>query len=636
MRTAATGKRSQSVRERRARGCALARAAGLLLVLLAGCGTERGPAAPLWSPGKSLFYTMRLASWVEVSSGQRLAQIDLSARLELTPMAVDDDRERVQIGALLSNVRFSGPGHGSAAFTEAAEQLARPFTLSLVRGVLEGNAIDPQLSPLSTGVVRTVSAALQFAPMPERAELWRAVEHDATGRYRIEYRRAGANAFARSKRVYTHVHQSGMPGLQARQLHVQVEHADGRITLHDGRIATLTISERLSMPLGQSSHVKSHARLTLRAIASPARHDTSDANRFAGAKLRLPIDQAPGAGAIDRGRFDEQRIGAETFESAVAALEREAERERNGEHAPDDDDRLADSAASDAEALQLSEHTRVFSALSAILRQNPQALDRALQLVRGGSPVAREILSALGVAGTERAQAALISVLLDERLPHELRWQACFALSRMESAGDATIEALTAMLDQPRLGKQAAYGLGTLARRLAATGQTERSHPIVTLLAQRMLTEQSAEDRAVVLRALGNAGDPAALPVARALLDDEDQELRAAAADALRLMPLAEVDVLLAQQLTRERTSTGRVAVLTAIAARAPQPALLAAVQRTATVAEDSPSRARAVRVLDAWAARAPGVRGVLAHIAVSDASEDVRKLASTSLSRMD
>jgi HEAT repeat protein len=217
-----------------------------------------------------------------------------------------------------------------------------------------------------------------------------------------------------------------------------------------------------------------------------------------------------------------------------------------------------------------------------------------------------------------------------------LRWQACFALSRMESAGDATVQALTAVLDQPRLGKQAAYGLGTLARRLAATGQTERSHPIVALLVQRLPAQASVEGKAVVLRALGNAGNPAALPVARALLDDEDQELRAAAVDALRLVPLPEVDVLLAQQLSREPTSTGRVAVLTAIGAREPQPALLAAVQRTATAAEDSPSRARAVRVLDTWAARAPAVRSVLAHIAVSDASEDVRKLASTSLSRMD
>jgi HEAT repeat protein len=636
MSTVTTVNRSHGVRERSAGAFHPARAAALLLVLLAGCFTEDERAAPEWPLGTSLFYTMRLASWVEVSSGQRLAQIDLSARLELIPLSIDDERARVQIGALLSDVRFSGPGHASAAFMDAAEQLARPFTLSLVRGVLEGNAIDPQLSPLSTGVVRTMSAALQFAPVPAKGKVWRAVERDATGRYRVEYRRAGENVFARSKRAYTHVHQSAAPGLQARQLHIQVEHAEGRITVRDGRVATLTASERLNMPLGPSSHVKSQTELTLRAVASPAAHDATDANRFVGASLRLPIDQTPGGGALDRGRFDEQRIGAETFESAIAALEREAERERKGERAAGTDGEPADSAASDAEAQQLSEHTRVFSALSALLRQDAHALDRGLQLVRGGSPVAREILSALGVAGTERAQAALIEVLLDERLPHELRWQACFALSRMESAGDATIEALTAVLDQPRLGKQAAYGLGTLARRLAATGQTERSHPIVALLVQRLPAQASVEGKAVVLRALGNAGNPSALPVARALLDDEDQELRAAAVDALRLMPLPEVDVLLAHQLSREQTSTGRVAVLTAIGAREPQPALLASVQRTATAAEDSPSRARAVRVLDTWAARAPAVRSVLAHIAVSDASEDVRKLASTSLSRMD
>jgi len=83
---------------------------------------------------------------------------------------------------------------------------------------------------------------------------------------------------------------------------------------------------------------------------------------------------------------------------------------------------------------------------------------------------------------------------------------------------------------------------------------------------------RGTDDQLDGLAALGNLGSATVLPRLRAAVAAGDPRVRAAAVRALRLVPDAEADRLLATTLRRDPDSTVRAAALFAAGFRKPEP----------------------------------------------------------------
>ncbi|MBN9522643.1 HEAT repeat domain-containing protein [bacterium] len=209
----------------------------------------------------------------------------------------------------------------------------------------------------------------------------------------------------------------------------------------------------------------------------------------------------------------------------------------------------------------------VIAALGTLRTDSPDAVAALIRIVNDSSPVFRpEAAEALGRIGppAKRAVPDLIRTLSDAELTR-LRRQAAFALGEMGPDAGAAVPALRAALadPDPNLSWNAAVALGNigpgasaavpdLVARLDATpapGQADLRRKLLTALGRigpaagtavpRITTFLGSPDRALRLaaaEALGQIG-PDARPAAPALsaraIDDQEPEVRRAAATAL-------------------------------------------------------------------------------------------------------
>jgi hypothetical protein len=153
---------------------------------------------------------------------------------------------------------------------------------------------------------------------------------------------------------------------------------------------------------------------------------------------------------------------------------------------------------------------------------------------------------------------------------------------------------LIALLDDPTVGTQAAYGLGAEAyRRREAEGESKA-------FLQPLLEAMDGGNVRVLLKALGNAGSAAALPRILPLINSDSPVIAAAAVQALRRMPSnAAVEAAFLQGLSDRRPAVQQAA-LRALEFRAPTSRLRDQVGELA--GKKGPTQRLAQRVLDRWA----------------------------------
>ena len=215
------------------------------------------------------------------------------------------------------------------------------------------------------------------------------------------------------------------------------------------------------------------------------------------------------------------------------------------------------------------------------LRRDDAAVPAALAFVRGDRST-KVIIDALAVAGTPAAQDALCALARDGRLPAHVRAETVASLGLVKHPTAATMNVVTDLIrvrDQDLL-PPALFLAGTVAR----AGRAEHADAAAGL--EKIVLAESARARTTdeqleSLAALGNLGSTAVLPRLRTALTADDPRLRAAAARALRLIPDAEADRLIAATLRHDRDSTVRAAALFAAGFRKLEP-LSGALKETA------------------------------------------------------
>lgn len=353
---------------------------------------------------------------------------------------------------------------------------------------------------------------------------WTAVVDDAMGRHTFRCRRtadAGDALLHRERTAFAPRHHAGRHDADVELAGMATARFDAAV----GWLTGLAFDETLRWAwLGDDMRIGAHLHGTLQWRRSEA--------------VTLP--------AIDAGSFEE--LGGAEAPAVVADPLRSHWRERLAGR--DAAALLAELCQLIAESEEPSQRRHELVLLLAELARGDAAqadlLAAAIQSARVTGRAAADVLSALGSAGTERAQAALCAVFENGQLAGALRQAAVESMFQIERATPALVDTLRRALHAgdpfDALSGSAMLVLGALAGR----GAEGNGQPVV----MELLALESAVRRQGVepgwFEALGNTGDPAVLPLASRLCASADPVERAWGLTALR-----RVDAPMAHALQR-------------------------------------------------------------------------------------
>jgi hypothetical protein len=578
----------------------------LLLFTLAGQqpAATQEERALVWERGSNAVYTLNMRSRVEADSGGVLADLRLEGPLRVSVLETAP--------SISLQVSFEGTlriGDGAARDAAAQREVAAfeaglktPYVIDLApSGALHGLRVDPSLPSPIVKIWQAFAATLQTSAHAAGATRWSGQEVDEVGTYLADYEQDGAGSFTRTKPRYE----------KTRSSVATYELLAGSATF------SLDAARRLR---GLDAHEKMRARASSGALSFVSVMDVSLKRTAVGrgtpgtpASLAKLVAATPGQTTdAPTGSTDDARIGGRTLSSVLAAL---LDLQSRG------------SSLGEAD----KEHRgRAYVALAALLRRGPEHLAAVREHIEKHGPLASTLITALRDADTAESQALLAELIEGEALSREMRMDATRSLSRVEHPTADTVRALAALQADAELRVQATYGLGSNLYRL------QRQQPeLARSLAARLIgqLEDADEDieRATLLTALGNAGAPEALDAIEAQLASAEEYVRVAAADALRRIPGAAADQLLARA-ARDASPKVREKAFESISEREASSVLVATLAVAIVSEPDFPARARAVKAAIEWLEGHDALASGLAQVASQDRSEDLRELARRAL----
>jgi hypothetical protein len=574
-----------------------------------------------WRTGDQRAYEVSLAMHATIA-GAPVTQFELRARWVVTALDVGDERAVLRAELEGGTLRTE---HGAlqAEYAALERELGAPFVFAVQRDGRLGDAyLESRTPAIVVGIWRTLAASLQFVRAePAAGGEWTVDELDTTGRYVARYRPSDApRRYTKDKLRYLEV-VTGGGGPQRSQISVSAEVVDAAATLElddrDG-IAAVEMRERTRTALPGMAPIEwaSTLSLTLRTVhvVAPA----TDWKRLLESRERYAPDRAF-ADRPNTQQRDEALIRGRRLDDLLAEVES-----------------LAASPPGSAVAADGDAHERArgeaFAALRAALRSQPGAVGRALALIEADPARAPALIDGLGGAGTAEAQQALRELLASKRLDPAITKLAAIALSRSPDPRAESMRALAALLEDPWLGAQAAYGLGTMARRLRLAGKLDDADAAVAILRERLDRAPSALRTIIALRGIANSGAAAMFSSIEPLFDHADDGVRAAATEALQLMDDPRVDPALAHRIEHDPRSSVRLAAARAARLRDPSPALRDFVQARVRAEPDDHVRLGLVRVLAAWLPTHREVAPTLSWVGEHDAQEAVRREARQAL----
>ena len=270
--------------------------------------------------------------------------------------------------------------------------------------------------------------------------------------------------------------------------------------------------------------------------------------------------------------------------------------------------------------------------IEALLRRDDDAVRAVLAFIRGDKAT-KMIVDALAASGTPASQDALCALAHDVHLPTHVRAEAVSSLGLLKRP---TAPTMTAIAESIRVGDSKRAGAELAAPALFRAGSVARAgraeHPAQAAAIEKIVLAEAARARSTDevldgLAALGNLGSTAVLPRLRTAIVAGDARIRAAAIRALRLVPDAEADRLLAATLRRDHDATVRAAAIFAAGFRKLDPL----VDAIADSAQRDPAdyvRAGAVTLLARNRQLSPRIERALADVASNDPKPDLRRLA--------
>lgn len=593
-----------------------------LLALGAGAAAPAAPPArqePVLAPvegapqarfvaGHGRLYDAKLSSRSLIHvSPERPQVILLEAAGKLSVRVLSATQGQVELLFALEAPRVEAGDGQQKAPASTTDELARaaalPFAVRLdPRGKIQQLRFRERTSTVSRGLLKALAASMQLAAPETPAAAWASEEQDSTGAFVARYLRTGSDQIERS--------WSGYTALASGRGLVPAEQAGAKEG--GGRVLLLLDARRWPLELAGTSALRQEPGGGL---------PPSEGNLTVQLRLERALDgEAPAAfeqepgdivSTLDRVEADPRVKRPEgSVASSLSQLTRslaETPREQGGKRARD------------------------MVALKNLFREDPAAVaDIRGQILRGAPGVmAKPALGALGAAGTPQAQRALADVASSERIELDQRTDAVIHLGLSPSP---TLDSITSMekLSQrrePEVRDAARLALGNQTRSLLLAGNTDDAAEPLRHLFEAYQEAQTPEEKALILRALGNSGARAVLPLAQSAAFSPSAELRAAAAVAARQIDDPRADVLL-DQLLRDGDPDVRLAAVAALGSR-PLPAHVPALTRTLTEDESTAVRRRVIDLLHRQLP-APEAAALLALVTQGDASPELRALAAS------
>jgi hypothetical protein len=561
-------------------------------------GLERPTLPGRWSPGVTYVYEIESARALAVHGDRGAGSsraLGLSGRLSIS--VVGPTEGGILLRLALDAIRPDGAGasalHGdparlSGAFHAVAEPTGRLASFAFPRG----------LGGAERATLKGLASALQLVRPDPGAASWRATEQDATGEYEAAYRASGGAIHKVKERFVRARGPRGLAPIGDPEAYRVTSSIDFDLDA-SGWPRAASEDETLAVKAGAVRiEASSRTRAHLAAI-----EQAPDLARIAAAEQAAlePEPEVDAAGfAAAKRRADEGLVGGASY----AAL-------------------LGDLAAGDARL-----RNRAMARMAALFRLQPEgAAGAAGAILRGelGTSAARRVIGALGGAGTPEAQQALASVLDAEGAAPEARTDAAAALGMARQPTEHGKRALVraAVAADRDLASTATLGLGNLARRMSEQGSGDPSD-VIAMLIRRLQGAAGDAERILCLDALGNSGDPRALPAIAPYLAAAEVRIRAAAVEALRFMAGADGEVAAALQ---DPGPSVRRAAAGALAYRAITP-LLPLVTLVLQHDPDVGTRLELVTALVLRRRQEPGLAPLVAWAAEHDPAAEVRSAA--------
>jgi len=567
----------------------------LTLGLTVSFGQQKAPDAPT-GPG------MRFALQGEWDVGIVSAEGDaVLARFHLRPTSFELQVEGQ--GALAPEQRQA-----------MVAALSLPFFATLDRtGAVSLTHFEQGVDELARGLLRSIVASSQFVVNGVPGTTWSTEEQDTSGQYLAVYQRQGESRFEKRKRAYTAV--ATPQGLQPLGTSPRMS-VSGGSTFELGEGAwpqTLQTREQLTVESGEGLPTVTNAtELTLRLLER--RQDASLRGAFA-ARSGLLITEALASfqgQATDPLAHHRQVLGSRTFEDILADL-----------RALPADEKARDDA-----------RTRALEQLRALFLLHPEEAARIPALLRekGLSPLAASaMLGALSAASTPESLRALASATVDTALTTDVRMDAVSALGMADNPIRAGVDTLrqVSRSEDPRLRGTATLAMGNAAMQMNDT-DGRGSEALVQELKNDYRAARDADQRSLLLRALGNTRAPGALESIMDALRSDSVKVREAAMVALRGIPGPEADRLLVERLANDSASEVRRGAVFACGFRPLEPLLLPMLGQALREDVSDGVRSDIVQLLGQHRGTTPGALALLRWASQHERQPDIRRMATT------
>ena len=551
--------------------------------------------------GEQTVYELDYAAEV-VAGTQPILEVRVQAVWQTTILAVTNLGSRVH--SVLLEPKLESTTGEEAQRQQVRAELGRAHLFSMDKtGAIQTVELPP-VSAITDGLLRSIVSAQQFVlPADGSSRMWQPTESDNVGRYRATYLAGTNGSWRKQKLNYVEVASSslGLAGFQT-----DIVKSEWVFNLDDQRrVTNLDAHEETKVPAsGPMPELRSKMAVTLRLVG---RERLLDVAPLVAATLGFERRSVTAAGKDSlKLETDRARTEATSFDKLMSELE------SNG-------------------TTQTTARARQYSSLAAFMRLDRAAVAEAAGRIRRNDPQKNTLIDALGDAGTPEAQATLTEVMKDG--PSADAGRALASLSFVEQPTPETVTAVADLVDHPVHGLQARYGLGAFVYNLRERAPERAKEVLEDLLARLGGSDNSAEISSY-LRALGNAGDAAALPRIVEFVDHESETVRVSVARALRRISGLDADRYMALLMTKDASAMVRAAALE-VARQRSASALLTHATETLVMGEpDKSVRGGAVRLAGQWLKASPSLRRALEWAVEHDREPSVRQLAREALDR--
>lgn len=544
-----------------------------------------------------------------------------SASMQLTRVASPDGSgpaecllrgELSKLSVVMENESISSQHLGS----RIEKGLDKPFFLRVSEGgEIQALGTHIELEGMGYNILRTAVAVLQFVE-PARDSpnwnVWETEETDQNGIYAARYRRRGGGGYEKTKLGYTYAASASLAPHDAPRL--PTIQSVTQLIWTEGRLRKADLVESMVQPFGARSAFKTKLHIGLELVS-----ERKAASRSADVRgiTFLPLFKGKGAArpADHEQEHKEQLVAGASFQDLKAQLGKLPDTPQNRDARWNVIERLTALFQLDSAALQAAVKD---------LRALPASADRDM------------LLAAISDTDTPEARGALADLARDRAADPSLRDSVLTHLGVTEKSSVESLETLRAVVSDPAdttVRATAALALGAAAHAgMRSEGVEGAAAQAVETLSESYEQAPSPKEQRLYLDALGNSGNEAALDTIRRALTSPDRSVRAAAADALRRIPGAAAEALLATTLRNDPESSVRVAAVMALTARELGQPMLDALSDALRSEPEGGVRLQIISLLRGLQKRSAPARELLAWAARNDPDEQLRRIASQAL----